>query len=432
MPAVHPKAKFDAHLQNCRLLTGLIGNPPPIDDDSDEKDLVRTFKDFESSAAGMDCLHLFYTLFRRTIRGSYRERLDELLKSPDIADLYNVAHAQEQLFLADLKVTTSTGDAQEPPGDFSPFFALLKRGMLNKEATPWWTIHRDTFANDALTQETDEPVRDWYQRCFAPQLTAQNLCTEWPDAANAFGSSLQATLLVANCCPHLHSLLLGDSDHKLLVDPATMNAWDSSAIYHALHVLSFSPSYVATKADRTQLAAMVGALAAVADDFSKSTTKSKSTKQVGAANDYPNGVPQSKWDKSTQWADLSTTDQAMISAKYDDIRANSGPSIPGKDGKIEMKTRRNGSSPFLCFRWHDWNGCQRQGHRLQQCPLNGIPPVAEKSPHVPPAEAVALPAAAAAPLTQQTITDLFAALSMIAGTGSDVDDLAAKYAATPL
>jgi hypothetical protein len=417
MPAVHAKAKFDAHRQSCRLLTDLIGTPSPIDADSSEKDLIRAFDDFETGAAGMDCLHLFYILFRRTTRDNYRERLDELVKTPDLAAAYELAMVQERLFLDDMKVTTSTGDLPEPPGDFSPFFTLLKAGMLNKEAVPWWKIHRDSFANEVLLQEPNEPVRDWHQRCFAANQTAQNLCAEWPDANNAFGSSLQATFLVANCNPHLHALLLADSVHKLLVNPTTMNSWDSSAIYNALHLLSYSPAYIASSDDRAKVAAavaIVSALSAV-----PITHRSKAL----AADATAGFLPSSQWTRLTKWADIPLADQNRIKAQYADIERSTCPPVPGKDGKLVFN--RIGG-PSCCYRWRDGLGCLQLGHLVGQCPFDGHPPPDKATPllAVPPAAAVAV---ALPGVPNDTITDLFAALSAIAGSGSDVDDIAKKY-----
>jgi hypothetical protein len=187
-----------------------------------------------------------------------------------------------------------------------------------------------------------------------------------------------------------------------------------------MRTISNSGVYKSAVIDRTKLSGLVATIAA-ATAAHVAALEAHTAPPVHRAA----GTAHTDLTNST-WTDLTPDQRATIHQKYLEMEAF--PAVPGTTGTIELKV--NGK-PYCCYRWSDESGCHRFGHRIRNCPSKGKPPLHGTSPAPAPLPAPppdTLPVAA--PVTQQTVTDLFAALAAIAGVGSDVDAIASKY--TPL
>lgn len=420
--ATSAKTKNDNYMAVFRLITAMSGSITPIQPDDPEEELLRLFEDFESTCGNFSDRLAFVTMFRSKLAHSFRSRHESVMRRPHVNAAYATANAEEALYTADLLVITATGHVPVPHGNYkTTFWPLYRAAMLGQEETEWQHIHRANMGSSEKAQG-DRTLAEWYEEEFAAPALLQFQCPTWPTGAAAWSTALAANLMVANVDPFIHAMLFSDPQHQRLVTPDTMTTWDDAAIYQAMRTISNSGVYKSAVNDRTKLSSLVATITATSAAHVAALEALKMTPVHRTAGTSHTDLTNSNW------ADLTPDQRATIHHKYMEMEAF--PAVPGTTGTIELKA--NGK-PYCCYRWSDESGCHRFGHRIRNCPSKGKPPL-----HGTPSAPAPLPAPppdtvpVAAPVTQQTITDLFAALQMIAGSGSDVDNLAAKYGAAPL
>jgi hypothetical protein len=297
--------------------------------------------------------------------------------------------------------------------------------MTGQEETEWQHIHRKVFSNPDKAQG-ERTLADWYEEEFAAPDLLMFRCPGWPTGADAWGSSLNANIMVANVDPFIHAMLFADTSHSTHVTLAGMKTWNEVIIYQAMRSISNSGVYKAAMIDRsklTHLSAAVETVAALAV-----AAKANAQLQLAA----PTLPSTSVAPGQLNWSDLTSAQKAVIHSKYLAMEQANPIPVPGADGKINYNIK---GKPQWCFRWSDDSGCHHQGHKYGNCPFGGKPPPPGSTPHLAPSAAppvpMALAPAPAATITESTLKDLFAALADIGGTDSDVAAIAKKYLDKP-
>lgn len=426
MPATTAKAKNDNYMSIFRLITTLAATILALQPDDTEEALLQLFLDFESNFANFKDRLGFFTTFRSKL-STFRTRHEEVMHRPPVFNAFNAAMLQETAYNADLLVLTPTGYVPVAHGDFATtFWPLYRSNMLGQEETEWQHIHRHNFGNSDKNQGT-RTLADWYEEEFAKPALVQFRCPVWPTGAADWGTSLTANIMVATVDPYIHAMLFADPVLSLLVAPANMKTWDSSAIYQAFRTISNSGVYKASVVDRDKLTLLNGAIqaqTAVHDNIiaaiAKATTFAQQPQQASAI-------------KSATWDELTLPQRNEIHAKYQAMELANPVPVPGANGKIDLNAK---GQPQWCFRWSDDSGCHHRGHRMRNCPNGCKPPPQDATP--PKADPVLPSAAPHVPMAlsqlgaidQSTLKDLFAALADIGGTDSDVAAIAKKYTDT--
>jgi hypothetical protein len=107
---------------------------------------------------------------------------------------------------------------------------------------------------------SDESIVKWVSNSFLAQQQRESDDPNTPTHDQDFGrwmSTLQANLMVANCCPTLAAALFSHPEHKKLVQPEQQHKWQFVPIYYALMDIESSPAYAQAKKEKKEIKAPV-------------------------------------------------------------------------------------------------------------------------------------------------------------------------------
>ena len=150
---------------------------------------------------------------------------------------------------ADLKVDDSLKERREAMkwGDFTGFWAVFLAAFLGVEIHTWQAVHKSRFGHStAVKHMAEESIVKWAANSFLPQQRSETDDPHTPTNDGEFSawiSTLQANLMVANCCPTLATALFSHPEYKKVVQPEQQHKWQFVPIYDAMRDIESSPAY---------------------------------------------------------------------------------------------------------------------------------------------------------------------------------------------
>jgi hypothetical protein len=261
----------------------------------------------------------------------------------------------------------------------------------------------------------DEPFAKWVSNSFLPQQKKETNDPHTPTHDQEFSawvSTLQANLMVANCCPTLAAALFSHPEYKKLVLPGQQHKWEYVPIYDAMLNIESSPAYAQAAKEKKEIKASVAKSAfAIQQQVSAmqathgSGTGPKSDEKLEGSNSSGDGYHKQTvvncYGNASEWDELEPEHQELIKAKIKNIMTK--PLVPGASGKIDTRMSVNGkwesvpegtpgSKVQKCYQWQNDTGepnsfhCENPGHWVTDCPnkskpqVNAVQPVQKSVP----------------------------------------------------
>ena len=251
--------KFKAYSQKAQavslMLMGVSANHPV---DSTREHDRRLVEWFERKGLGMQDARQFFEYFRSACEGTKSmTRLETAMRRTEVKTKYDAAMLTEKAAMEDLKVDDSLQERREalPWGDFTEFWAVFRAAFLGVEVHTWQVVHKSRFGHSAVKSMGDEPFTKWVSNSFLPQQKKETDDPHTPTQDKEFCawiSTLQANLMVANCCPTLSAALFSHPEYKELVRPEQQHKWQYVPIYDAMRDIESSPAYMLKRRKKTR------------------------------------------------------------------------------------------------------------------------------------------------------------------------------------
>ena len=243
------------------MLMGVSANHPV---DSTREHDRRLVEWFERKGLGMQDARQFFEYFRSACEGTKSmPRLETALRRTEVKTKYDAAMLIETAAMEDLKVDDSLRERREalPWGNFTEFLAAFRAAFLGVEVHTWQVVHKSRFGHStAVKSMGDEPFAKWVSNSFLPQQKKETNDPHTPThdpEFSAWVSTLQANLMVANCCPTLAAALFSHPEYKKLVLPGQQHKWEYVPIYDAMLNIESSPAYAQAAKEKKEIKASV-------------------------------------------------------------------------------------------------------------------------------------------------------------------------------
>jgi hypothetical protein len=232
--------KFDAYTKQAHamslMLSGVSKAHPVNATALEDRRLV---EGFERKGLGMQHSRQFFEKFRNACENTKSgARLETAMGRAEVKDKYNAAMIDEIAATADLKVDDSLKERREAMkwDDFTGFWAVFRAAFLGVEIHTWQAVHKSRFGHSVKSM-SEESIMKWVANSFLTQQRKESDDAHTPTHDKEFCvwmSTLQANLMVVNCCPTLAAALFSHPEHKKLVQPGQQHKWQFVPVYDAL------------------------------------------------------------------------------------------------------------------------------------------------------------------------------------------------------